>query len=79
MWSAIHGRLYYSPLHESPLRRALDIGTGRGLWAMEFGMFLTVNLSSSPPPPSKSIFLVEQAEANFFSPPLQLVDIETAK
>jgi hypothetical protein len=40
MWSAIHGRLYHCPLQDTTLKRALDIGTGRGLWATEFGMSL---------------------------------------
>lgn len=33
---AIHGRLHHSPLHEYPPKRCLDIGTGRGTWAIEF-------------------------------------------
>lgn len=33
---AIHGKLHHSPLHDYPPKRALDIGTGRGTWAIEF-------------------------------------------
>lgn len=31
------GRLFLTPLREGPLR-VLDIGTGTGIWAIEFGM-----------------------------------------
>lgn len=33
---AIHGKLHHSPLHKYPPKRCLDIGTGRGTWAIEF-------------------------------------------
>lgn len=33
---AIHGKLHHSPLHKYPPKRTLDIGTGRGTWAIEF-------------------------------------------
>lgn len=30
------GRLYLAPLHEKNLHRVLDVGTGTGLWAIDF-------------------------------------------
>lgn len=32
----LRGDLYRSPLKEEKLKRALDIGTGTGIWAIEF-------------------------------------------
>lgn len=77
MWSAIHGRLYHSPLEDATLKRALDIGTGRGLWAMEFGMSLFLSQLISAPVPNVPCFV--EALAHVLLPPYQLADIETAK
>lgn len=37
MFLAMHGRLYHAPLHTIKPKRALDMGTGKGAWAIEFG------------------------------------------
>lgn len=67
MWSVIHGRLYHSPLEDSKLRRALDIGTGRGLWAMEFGMSLDEPLFKLIQHQSPRVTFAVQALANHLS------------
>lgn len=37
MFFELQGRLYHAPLHLSNPKRALDLGTGKGAWAIEFG------------------------------------------
>jgi methylase of polypeptide subunit release factors len=34
---SMHDRLYLAPLKTSNIKRALDFGTGTGIWAIEFG------------------------------------------
>lgn len=34
---ALHGRLHLAPLDEESVKHALDIATGTGIWAIEFG------------------------------------------
>ena len=48
------GKLFYAPL-ENP-KRVLDIGTGTGIWAMEFGSFrvstmITISMTDFPTKP----------------------------
>jgi methylase of polypeptide subunit release factors len=33
---SLHGRLHLAPLKDIKLERALDFGTGTGIWAIEF-------------------------------------------
>lgn len=37
MFLAMHERLYHAPLHAIEPKRVLDMGTGKGAWAIEFG------------------------------------------
>lgn len=37
-------RLYHPPLHRSNPKRVLDIGTGKGAWAIDFGSFATTEI-----------------------------------
>jgi hypothetical protein len=34
---ALHGRLHLAPLKEESVKHALDIATGTGIWAIDFG------------------------------------------
>ena len=36
------GKLFYAPIGESP-QRVLDIATGTGIWAIEFGIVVGRN------------------------------------
>lgn len=51
----MHGELFMAPLRKKSVRRALDVGTGTGLWAIEFGdMFpdaLVTGIDLSPVQP----------------------------
>jgi hypothetical protein len=39
-----HGRLYFAPLEEikGGLHNVLDIGTGTGIWAIDFGVLFPI-------------------------------------
>ncbi len=45
------GKLFFAPLKEETLKRALDIGTGTGIWAIEFGIYSLPNryMPTNPP------------------------------
>ncbi|KAL4938064.1 hypothetical protein BDV06DRAFT_215403 [Aspergillus oleicola] len=70
-------RLFIAPIEDCPLR-VLDIGTGTGLWAIEFGTSLTPrtqvtgnDLSPIQPPwvPPNVVFEVDDCEADWPSRP----------
>lgn len=46
MCMELHGKLHYVPV-KSP-QRVLDLGTGNGSWAIEYGMYMTSGMSVSP-------------------------------
>lgn len=37
MRNIMSGKLFLAPLDEKTLRRAMDIGTGTGIWSIDFG------------------------------------------
>lgn len=43
------GELYLAPIKESP-HRVLDLGTGTGIWAMDFAELVPL-----PPPPARHV------------------------
>ena len=40
----MEGRLFYAPIGQSP-QRVLDIATGTGIWAIDFGNASSVSLT----------------------------------
>lgn len=70
-------RLYFAPIDELNLHNVLDIGTGTGSWAIEFGdLFpsanvLGIDLSPIQPDwvPANVHFVVDDAESDWIYPP----------
>lgn len=70
-------KLYFAPISEDNLQNALDIGTGTGIWAIEFGdLFpsanvLGIDLSPIQPDwvPANVHFVVDDAESDWIYPP----------
>lgn len=70
-------QLYFSPIDELNLQNVLDIGTGTGIWAIEFGdLFPSANvmgidLSPIQPDwvPANVHFVVDDAESEWIYPP----------
>lgn len=61
------GTLHIAPLPSS-LHNVLDIGTGTGLWAIEFGMKeLPAEFQSQSIPPFHDQFLGEKLTVNFYT------------
>lgn len=70
-------QLYFAPIDENNLQNVLDIGTGTGIWAIEFGdLFpsadvLGIDLSPIQPDwvPANVHFVVDDAESDWIYPP----------
>lgn len=70
-------QLYFAPINERNLQNALDIGTGTGIWAIEFGDefpsadVLGIDLSPIQPDwvPANVHFVVDDAESDWIYPP----------
>ncbi|KAJ4403411.1 hypothetical protein N0V82_010656 [Gnomoniopsis sp. IMI 355080] len=70
-------QLYFAPIDEQNLQNVLDIGTGTGIWAIEFGdLFpsadvLGIDLSPIQPDwvPANVHFVVDDAESDWIYPP----------
>lgn len=70
-------QLYFAPIDEDNLQNVLDIGTGTGIWAIEFGdLFpsadvLGIDLSPIQPDwvPANVHFVVDDAESDWIYPP----------
>lgn len=70
-------QLYFAPFDEQNLQNVLDIGTGTGIWAIEFGdLFpsadvLGIDLSPIQPDwvPANVHFVVDDAESDWIYPP----------
>lgn len=70
-------QLYFAPFDENNLQNVLDIGTGTGIWAIEFGdLFpsadvLGIDLSPIQPDwvPANVHFVVDDAESDWIYPP----------
>lgn len=45
--SGMDGQLYFAPIGETPTR-VLDIGTGTGIWAIQFGWRYIQNMELAP-------------------------------
>ena len=44
----LNGKLFAAPIpKEQKIYRVLDLGTGTGIWAMDFGMFVSDSLGES--------------------------------
>jgi hypothetical protein len=41
--TAMDGKLFFAPIGDTP-QRVLDIATGTGIWAMDFGMLVSYDV-----------------------------------
>jgi len=73
MWSiTLDEKLHLAPIGPNP-QNVLDIGTGTGIWAIEFGSYLSPNIQQNTDFSSRMLSLGSCYRNGFISDPTSLV------